>query len=53
MTNPFRSILDAQRENFFSNATKSWRIDQLDRMERMLTDNRTRSEKCYSVDVVL
>jgi aldehyde dehydrogenase (NAD+) len=42
MPNPFQPILDAQREHFLSDATKSyhWRIDQLDRMERMLTDNR-------------
>jgi aldehyde dehydrogenase (NAD+) len=42
MTNPFQSKLDAQREHFLSDATKSyeWRIDQLDRMERMLTDNK-------------
>lgn len=42
MTNPFQSMLDAQREHFLSDATKSyeWRIDQLDRMERMLTDNK-------------
>lgn len=42
MTNPFQSILDVQRAHFFTDATKSyeWRIDQLDRMERMLADNR-------------
>lgn len=42
MTNPFQSILDAQQANFLSDATKSyaWRIDQLDRMERMLAENR-------------
>lgn len=42
MTNPFQSVFDAQREHFLSDATKSfeWRIDQFDRMERMLTGNK-------------
>jgi aldehyde dehydrogenase (NAD+) len=42
MTNRFQSMFDTQREHFLSDATKSynWRIDQLDRMERMLTDNK-------------
>ncbi|RWX74730.1 aldehyde dehydrogenase family protein [Neorhizobium lilium] len=42
MPNPFQPILDAQRANFLTDATKTyaWRIDQLDRMERMLTDNK-------------
>jgi aldehyde dehydrogenase (NAD+) len=42
MTNRFQSLFDAQKEHFFSDATKSyeWRIDQLDRMERLLLDNR-------------
>lgn len=42
MANPFQSILDAQRDQFLSDATKSydWRIDKLDRMERMLTENK-------------
>ncbi|WP_181179969.1 hypothetical protein [Mesorhizobium sp. B2-1-3A] len=37
MTNPFQSLLDIQREHFLSDATRSyeWRLDQLDRMERM------------------
>jgi aldehyde dehydrogenase (NAD+) len=41
MTNRFQSLFDVQREHFLSDATKSyeWRIDQLDRMERMLLDN--------------
>lgn len=40
MTNQFQSLF-VQREQFLSDATKSqdWRIDQFDRMERMLTDN--------------
>lgn len=42
MSNPFQPLLDTQREHFLSDATKSyeWRIDQLDRMERMLSENR-------------
>jgi aldehyde dehydrogenase (NAD+) len=41
MPNKFQSILDAQKQHFLSDETKSyaWRIDQLDRMERMLRDN--------------
>jgi aldehyde dehydrogenase (NAD+) len=35
-------MFDTQREHFLTDATKSydWRIDQLDRMERMLLDNK-------------
>ncbi|WP_263627380.1 hypothetical protein [Paraburkholderia sp. XV] len=35
MTNPFQSILDAQREHFLTDATKryDWRIGQLDSMK--------------------
>lgn len=42
MANPFQSILDAQREHFLSDATRGydWRINKLDRMERMLTENK-------------
>lgn len=42
MTNPFQSMLDAQREHFLTDATTSYerRITQFDRMERMLTDNK-------------
>lgn len=42
MANRFQSLFDVPREHFLSDATKShdWRIDQLERMERMLTDNR-------------
>jgi aldehyde dehydrogenase (NAD+) len=40
--NRFQALFDTQREHFLSDATKSleWRTDQLDRMERMLTDNK-------------
>lgn len=39
--NPFKSIFDTQKEFFFSDATKTyeWRIDQLNRLEKMLTEN--------------
>ncbi len=38
MTNKFQAIFDAQKARFHSDASKSyqWRIDKLDRMERML-----------------
>lgn len=41
MSNPFQNILDQQKARFQSDVTKTyeWRINQLDRMERMLTDN--------------
>jgi hypothetical protein len=41
-SNRFRSLFDVQRENFLSDASNShnWRIDQLDRMKRTLTDNK-------------
>lgn len=39
--NPYRALFDRQKEYFHSDATKSlaWRLDQLDRMERMLLEN--------------
>ncbi|MBR7779400.1 aldehyde dehydrogenase family protein [Undibacterium sp. BYS50W] len=39
--NRYASILNCQKEFFLSDATKSlaWRLDQLDRMERMLREN--------------
>lgn len=41
MANRFQSLLDTQRNHFLSDATKShaWRIEQLDRMERMLLEH--------------
>ncbi len=40
MTNRFQAIFDAQKARFDSDATKplDWRMDQLDRMERMLRE---------------
>jgi aldehyde dehydrogenase (NAD+) len=42
VTNQFQSIFDVQKEHFRTDVTKSyeWRVDQLDRMERMLIDNK-------------
>lgn len=41
MDNRFQPAFDGQKARFFSDVTKSyeWRIEQLDRMERMLLDN--------------
>lgn len=41
MTNKFQSIFDIQKSHFYSDATKryEWRIEQLDRMERMLLEH--------------
>jgi len=39
--NRYQALLDCQREHFLTDATKpsAWRLDQLDRMERMLREN--------------
>ncbi|MCL6483149.1 MAG: aldehyde dehydrogenase family protein, partial [Janthinobacterium lividum] len=39
--NQYQTLLDRQREFFLTDATKSaaWRLDQLDRMERLLREN--------------
>lgn len=39
--NAYQNIFDKQKEFFFSDATKTyeWRIDQLNRMEKLLTEN--------------
>ncbi|WP_206531760.1 aldehyde dehydrogenase family protein [Sphingobacterium sp. DR205] len=41
MMNKYQSIFDVQKEFFYTDATKTyeWRIDQLNRLERMLTEN--------------
>jgi len=41
MSNKFQSIFDLQKSHFHSDATKpyAWRIEQLDRMERMLLEH--------------
>ncbi|SNT64489.1 aldehyde dehydrogenase (NAD+) [Tardiphaga sp. OK246] len=42
MTNRFQHLFELQREHFLSDATKShdWRVDRLDHVKRMLTDNK-------------
>lgn len=39
--NKYQSIFDTQKEFFYTDATKTyeWRIDQLNRLEKMLTEN--------------
>lgn len=41
MSNPYAALLARQRECFLSDLTRSkaWRLDQLDRMERLLREN--------------
>ena len=50
--NSFREIFDAQKAYFATNATKSydWRIEQLDRMGRMLKENDARLQQAISRD---
>lgn len=50
--NRFQSILDAQKANFFSNATKTyaWRIEQLERMERLLIDRQSEFKEALHDD---
>jgi aldehyde dehydrogenase (NAD+) len=50
--NPFREIFDTQKAYFNSDKTKSydWRITQLDRMCRMLTDNTNAFYEAISQD---
>ncbi|MEM9427577.1 MAG: aldehyde dehydrogenase family protein, partial [Pseudomonadota bacterium] len=40
MTSPYQGLLDCQRENFLMDVTKTraWRLDQPDRIARMLTE---------------
>lgn len=42
MSNIFQSIFNLQKDHFYTDITKSydWRIDQLNRMEQMLLDNK-------------
>lgn len=44
VSNPYQELIDQQKRSFLSNVTKSatWRLDQLDRMERMLLENEAR-----------
>jgi aldehyde dehydrogenase (NAD+) len=51
-SNPFQTIFDSQRARFASNVTRSyeWRIDQLDRMARMISENDARLQAAISKD---
>lgn len=42
--NPFQAIVEQQRRYFYTDATKplAWRLEQLERMERMLKENQPR-----------
>jgi len=48
----FRALLDRQKANFNTDATKTyeWRIEQLERMERMLKENAVSFEETISQD---
>lgn len=50
--NQFQEIFDLQKKYFATNVTKSyaWRIDQLDRLARMLKENDTRFYEAVSTD---
>ena len=49
---PYRIIFDRQKANFATDATKSyaWRVEQLERMIRMLGDNRARFAEAVRSD---
>src|SRR5271170_4954213 len=50
--NKFRDIFDAQKALFASGVTRTyeWRIDQLDRMARMIKENEVRFQKAMAKD---
>ena len=50
--NNFQEIFDKQRTHFNSDVTKTyqWRIDQLDRMEKMLKENQEEFNKTMGRD---
>src|SRR5947209_3320976 len=50
--NPFQNIFDAQKAYFATNATRSydWRIEQLDRMARMIGENEARFQQAVAQD---
>ena len=51
--NQFQEIFDKQLANFNADATKSyeWRIDQLDRMDRMLKENEQAFQKAIGSEI--
>src|SRR5215813_1238462 len=50
--NPFQSLFDAQKSYFASNVTRShaWRVDQLDRMGKMVKENEAALQKAIACD---
>jgi aldehyde dehydrogenase (NAD+) len=50
--NPFQEVYDRQLAHFNSDATKTyeWRIDQLDRMDKMLAENEQAFQKAIGSD---
>src|ERR1700678_1072465 len=50
--NPFQDIFDAQKALFASGVTRTydWRVDQLDRMARMIKENERRFQKAMAKD---
>src|SRR6516164_5757774 len=50
--NPFQSLFDAQKSYFVSNVTRShaWRVEQLDRMGKMVKENEAALQKAIARD---
>ena len=50
--NPFQSLFDAQKSYFASNVTRShaWRVEQLDRMGKMVKENEAALQKAIARD---
>ena len=50
--NPFQSLFDAQKSYFASNVTRShaWRVEQLDRMAKMVKENEAALQKAIARD---
>jgi aldehyde dehydrogenase (NAD+) len=50
--NPFQDVFDAQEALFATNVTRSyeWRIEQLDRMARMISENEGRLQQAVAQD---
>jgi aldehyde dehydrogenase (NAD+) len=50
--NPYQDLFDAQKAHFSSNITRTyeWRIEQLDRMGRMVAENEADPQKAIAQD---
>ena len=50
--NPFQEIFDAQKALFATGVTRTyeWRVDQLDRMARMIRENEGRFQEAMAKD---